>query len=494
MIVLYNPKSTFSERVPLPLSILAVGSTLEGRYDYALIDGNLEPDPVARIRDLAARHPLRAIGFTVMPGPQLNNAVRDARALRLALPDVPIIWGGYFSSQHHGVVLRDGAADICVRGQGEETLPELLEVLEHGGDLSSVAGITYRDGDLAGGGRIVHTPNRDLVALDSLPDWPYHKLPVEKYLFSHYMGQRVGAHQTSYGCPFACNFCAIVEIVNRRWVGESPARVERIVRKQHEEWGADAIQFHDMDFFIKEDRVAEISERITPFGMRWWGLGRVDEMMRYKDKTWEAMRKSGLKMVFCGAEAGDEAVLERMNKGGKVSPDLTIELAKRMKSYGVVPEFSFVLGSPPDPLADIDNTIRFIRRVKEVNPATEVILYLYTPVPKDGFLFDEAQAAGFRFPETLDEWTDPNWGTFAMRRDPDNPWLNPKIKRRIRDFERVLNAYYPTTTDLSIQGLKRVVLRGLGAWRYKTRIYSYPIELRAFHRLFRYQRPETSGF
>jgi hypothetical protein len=64
----------------------------------------------------------------------------------------------------------------------------------------------------------------------------------------------------------------------------------------------------------------------------------------------------------------------------------------------------------------------------------------------------------------------------------------------VRDFERVLNAYYPTVTDSKLTGLKRAALRTLAAWRYHTQFYRYPLELRAFHKFFAYQRPETTGF
>ena len=186
--------------------------------------------------------------------------------------------------------------------------------------------------------------------------------------------------------------------------------------------------------------------------MSWWALGRIDELMRYSDDTWQKMKASGLKMVFCGAESGSAEVLKRMNKGGKVTPSLTLELAKRMQSYGIVPEYSFVLGNPPDPETDIAQTIEFIRQVKETNPATEIIMYIYTPVPHEGTLYEEARALGFKFPETLDGWVSGDWREFALRRDPHNPWLNPETQRNVRNFERVLNAYYPTTTDLKLKG------------------------------------------
>jgi hypothetical protein len=165
-----------------------------------------------------------------------------------------------------------------------------------------------------------------------------------------------------------------------------------------------------------------------------------------------------------------------------------------MRDYGIVPELSFVLGNPPDPEADIESSLAFIRELKRANPATELILYMYTPVPLDGTLYDEARAAGFRFPETLDQWVRGDWKAFSLRRDPKTPWLAPRLERRVRNFESVLNAYYPTVTDTKLTGGRRAVLRGLSALRYHTGIYVAPLELRAFHRFVGYQRPETTGF
>ena len=58
----------------------------------------------------------------------------------------------------------------------------------------------------------------------------------------------------------------------------------------------------------------------------------------------------------------------------------------------------------------------------------------------------------------------------------------------------MLNAYYPTTTMTSLTGFRRTLLRLLAGWRYHARIYRWPLELAALHRLMAYQRPETTGF
>ena len=55
--------------------------------------------------------------------------------------------------------------------------------------------------------------------------------------------------------------------------------------------------------------------------------------------------------------------------------------------------------NPPEPEQDLEITFTFIRRLKEINPATELILYTYTPVPADagsGDLYERAKAAGVK--------------------------------------------------------------------------------------------------
>jgi len=489
MIVLFNPWSTPSPKKPLPMSLLAIASMLEGEFAYRIVDGNLEADPVGVILSIAEKRRLTAIAVTVMPGPQLRAAVMGCRQLKRMLPDVPIIWGGYFPSQHAEACLSEATVDICVNGQGEMTLLELMRALRDGGALASIAGITFKQH-----GTIHRTAPRALAPLDELPDWPYPSVPMERYFHKHYLGDRVATHHSSFGCPFACNFCAVVGIANRKWVAQSPERVGAVLEKFRRVYGADAVQFHDMDFFISEARTQAIADRLSPLGMTWWALGRVDELMRYRESTWQAMKRSGLKMVFCGAESGSTEMLKRMNKGGTASAELTIELAARMKSFGVVPEFSFVVGNPPDPESDLAQTLSFIRRLKQVNDATEIILYVYSPVPMDGNFYEAAQSEGFKFPDTLEGWVSDKWHTFALRRDPSTPWSHGEVRQKVRDFESVLNAYYPTVTDMRMTPARRKLLRAASAWRYHTKAYAKPLELNFLQRAFRYQRPETTGF
>jgi radical SAM superfamily enzyme YgiQ (UPF0313 family) len=493
MILLFNPLSTTPGKQPLPLSVMSLAAVLEGKEAWSLVDGNLVADPaaeiIARFSAIGARE-RTLLAVSVMPGPQLSQAVPVCEAVRRALPDVPIVWGGYFPTQHTDTVLQSSYVDYVVRSQGEQPLLQLLQALRSERPFEAVGSLSWK----GSGGRVIHNANSIMTSLDDLPELPYARVPMREYIHPTYLGRRTVAHNSSFGCPFSCSFCAVVAMTNRRWLAQSPARMQRVVGQLTAEYGVDAVMMHDMDFFIAEARVAEFSERIAPLGIKWWALGRIDTLMHYSDSTWRAMARSGLKMVFSGAESASDAVLATMNKGGQASARLTIDLARRMKSYGVVPEYSFVLGSPPDPMGDMARTFEFIREIKQVNPATEIVLYTYTPVPMDGTMYQEASRLGFAFPKTLDEWASDEWRQVMMRRGENIPWIDNSVRRRVRNFERVLNAFYPTVTDRRLTPARRALLRAVSAWRYAFRLYAAPYELRALHRLIHYQRPETTGF
>jgi len=490
VLILYNPPSNAGRKAILPMSLLALGAVLEGKHDYQIVDGNLEADPVAAIDRIVRATGADVLGVTVMPGPQLSQAVPQCRRLKQLHPRLIIVWGGYFPTQHYEACLRAEYVDYVVRGHGELTFLALLDALRDGRDPSDLAGLACRQ---AATGKVIANPMAPIPHPDQLPGFPYQRIDLRRYIRSTFLGRRTLPHHSSYGCPFFCNFCAVVNMVNGRWVAQSAERTAHVVRSLVREWSLDAIEFYDNNFFVHEARTADFAARIRDLNISWWGESRIDTLLKYPDRTWTVMRDSGLKMVFMGAESGSDETLQRMNKGGTASTDKTLAIAAKMRQYGIIPEFSFVLGNPPDPEADVRQTLEFIRRVKAVNAQSEIILYLYTPVPLAGELYDQARAQGFRFPETLEAWISPQWQEFSQRRNNHVPWIKDPLRQQVRNFERVLNAYYPTATNPDLRGLPCWVLRVAGGWRYHTHQYRHPLELRALQRVLAYQRPETSS-
>jgi anaerobic magnesium-protoporphyrin IX monomethyl ester cyclase len=486
VIILYNPRA--AENKPrLPISVLSLAAVFEGKYPWRLVDGNLDKDACDTIIDMLEHDPdVRYLLVTVMPGPQLSRAVPHTRAIKARFPNLTVVWGGYFPSGHTDTVLADPSIDYAVRNQGELTILELLDALETGKPLDSIQGLSWRKD-----GKIVHNHQRPLADLNRFPILPYEKVDMRRYLGRTMLGSRTISYHSSQGCPFSCSFCAVTKVYWARWLAEEPARTVDTIHRLQSTYGINGIEFHDSNFFTSEKRVAAFCEGIMGLGIGWWGEGTIDTIMRYDDHTWDLMRDSGCRMIFMGAESGSATTLKAMNKG-PLTPEMTLKMAQKSMDWGIIPEFSFVLGNPPDPEADIVENIAFIRKIKQINPASEIILYMYTPTP-GGSMYENAVAAGFRYPETLDEWISPEWQAFSRRRSPRTPWIKQEHVQMLNDFETVLSARYPTITDLKIQPWHRKALQTLGGWRYHFGVYGFPLELRAMFKYISYRRPELEG-
>ncbi len=482
-VVCFNPRAARAHR-RLPLSILMVARTLSP--GWTLVDGNVDADAEGTLERLCAAGPVVLL-VTVMPGPQLRVATPLCRRLKAVNPELRVVWGGYFPSVHTDACIADAGVDGVVVGQGEVVAPALVVALSAGRDPSGLAGLVWK-----ARGNVARGPAGPLQRSSDFGHLPYAALPMERYAARTFLGKRTFNHHSSVGCPYLCNFCAVVNLFEGRWLPDPAEHVVAAVHTLVRDYGADAIEFHDNNFFAWEKRCREVADGLTGQGVRWWGEGRIDTMLGFSGDTWSAMARSGLAMVFFGAESGDDEALDRMDKGGLRVAD-TLALNRLARRHGVVPEFSFVLGNPGDPERDIALSFDLIRRLKADNPDCEIILYLYTPVPLPG-QWDEARERGFSFPTTLDGWLSPPWTQFDHRRVESTPWMTAALRQRVEDFEVVLNARFPTSTDINLGPARRRLVRALASARWSRGVYSAPLELRTLLRAFRYRRPEEMGF
>jgi radical SAM superfamily enzyme YgiQ (UPF0313 family) len=496
-VLLFNPRSARS-KPRIPNSILSIAAAIEGVFEYAFVDGNLETDPWQKINNYLATGAFKYVGCTCMPGPQLRQAIPICKKIRELYPDIKIIWGGYFASNQPKVVLQSGFVDFIVNGPGEKCFPALLQALNNNQSWTTIPNLIY-NGDQG----IIKTGKDELYDQDALPSLPYETLnnfyPLRRYLGKTYLGTRTIAYHSSMGCPFKCSFCAVVPIYNARWRGKSAPLIYQDIKFLKDKYGGNAIEFHDNNFFVSEKRTVEFSKLIQPENMVWWGEGRIDTIDKYSDQSLELMRASGCKMIFFGAETGNDEILKKMDKGGMQSGAQIRAFAARMAKFDIIPEYSFVLGMPGDTpeqvMKQIDQDIAFIKEIKSINPRTEIIIYLYSPVPTEGSdLYKKVLESGFHFPEKLEDWISPHWENFDLRKNPLTPWLTPEMIDKIKDFETVLNSYYPTVSDIRLNAFKRGIMRNLSAIRYKTGMYWKPYELKVLQLLWKYRQPEIEGF
>ncbi len=496
-VILFNPRSAkWKHRVPN--SILQVGASIYGKYDLAFVDGNLETDPWEKIKSLLSTGEYNCFGSTVMPGPQLRQAIPISKKIREEFPSVKIVWGGYFATNQHPVVLNSGYVDVVVSGPGDQSFPQLLDAWEANEPIDQIKNLIYKED-----GELIKTRKEELLDQDSLPQLPYAFYdtfyPIKNYLQKTFMGNKTMAYHSSLGCPFTCSFCAVVPIYNARWKGKSADNIYKDVKWLKETYGVDSIEFHDNNFFTSRKRVVEFSKLVLNDNIKWWGEGRIDTIDKYSDEDLQLMKDAGCEMIFFGAETGSDEVLKQMDKGGTQTAAQIRSFAVRMGKFGIIPEYSFVLGMPGESeekvMAQIESDIAFIKEIKTLNPATEIIIYLYSPVPSEGSeLYEQITKAGFEFPAHLEDWLNPVWENFDLRKNPLTPWLTPKMIDKIQNFETVLNGYHPTASDFRIKGIKKSLLRNAASWRYKTGFYKFPYEIKAMHKIWKYRQPEIEGF
>ena len=87
------------------------------------------------------------LAISLVTGPMIRETVAIARAVKAWNPDLPIILGGWHPSLLPQQTLEAPYIDYVVRGQGEDSMLELVQPLEKRRGAGFIAGIGFkRDG------------------------------------------------------------------------------------------------------------------------------------------------------------------------------------------------------------------------------------------------------------------------------------------------------------------------------------------------------------
>ena len=117
-VLLYNPTSAVAKH-RIPNSIMNIAASINGMYDWVIVDGNREENAYEKIRSYLKTGEYKYIGFTIMPGPQTKQAIPFSKKIKEEFPETVMIWGGYFPTNHYKVVLNSGYVDFVINGPGD---------------------------------------------------------------------------------------------------------------------------------------------------------------------------------------------------------------------------------------------------------------------------------------------------------------------------------------------------------------------------------------
>jgi anaerobic magnesium-protoporphyrin IX monomethyl ester cyclase len=284
---------------------------------------------------------------------------------------IPVVIGG-----SHVTFMADEAlahVDYVARGEGgEHIMLELIEAMSGARALDDVAGLSFlRDGTA------VHNPLRDRCAdLDELP-FPDLRLLVgnEKLNTTPIM--------TSWGCPFACNFCSVTAMFGRKYRFRSAESVIAEIKDKR----PSRIFFYDDNMAADKKRLKSLLRMMIADGLviPWSAQVRTD-VVRDRELL-ELMRKSGCEIVYLGLESVNQETLDGFEKSQTV--DDIVQGIRLLHEYGIKSHGMFVLGADTDTVQTVRDTVAFAIK----NHIDTVMLNILTPLPGTP-QFDELDAAG----------------------------------------------------------------------------------------------------
>ncbi len=355
-------------------------------YNVEILDSPAYRMTFNQLGDELARRKPDIIGITATTA-TIPEALKTAEMADKILPDSKIILGGaHFTFVPEQTMKENPPIDIGCIGEGEETIVELAQTLEGGGDLKQVKGIIFRrDGEL------VTTPPRPLIAdLDSLPFPARHLLPMEEY---RAFGKKriLGTIFTSRGCPFNCVFCSSSLLFGKKFRIRSPKNIVDEVEEFQRAYKTPYVEFVDDVFTLDRKRAEAVCDEIRQRKLDtvWVCSSRVDILTRELMAT---LKKGGCAMIYFGVESGVQRVLNLMKKGIKI--EQATRCMKWAKELGMKTCASFVIGMPGETKEEIEQTIKFATKldpdyaqfaIATPYPGTE----LYAVAKEQGLLLTE---------------------------------------------------------------------------------------------------------
>ncbi|MDP3955273.1 MAG: radical SAM protein, partial [bacterium] len=349
------PQSTNYPQPPMGLALLAAVLERAG-YQVTIVEANalkLSPEAIVPLVSQAD-----VVGLTAMT-PTINAALAIARRLRKAYPDLPLILGGTHATLLPEETLANTPElDIIVRGEGEETIIELLSALSAKQPISQIPGVSYREG-----GQIVSTPLRSgNTDLDSLPFLAYHLLPWHSYKPHppHGRGLPFAAIITSRGCPYHCSYCS-KPIFGTACRGQSPLRVVEEVDYHRRRFKIKEFAFYDDVFTLDKKRTHAIADEMIKRGLKvpWTCETRVNlvdkDLLRH-------IKQAGCYSIAYGIESGSPEILDTLDKG--ITLKQVEEAVRFSQEVGLQTIGYFMIGSPGESPETIKQTIQLAKKLK----------------------------------------------------------------------------------------------------------------------------------
>lgn len=352
----------------------------------------------------------RYVGLSCMFSQEWPLFKALARQVRARFPDAIIVAGGEHVTAAPEFCLNDcSVLDYAAFGEGEETMCELLDALEFGGDLSTIQGIVFR-----GEEGIVRNERRQRIReVDAIPEPAWDLTPIESYLDNglHY---GVGSGRTmpmvaTRGCPFQCTFCSSPNMWTTRWSTRDPKAVADELQGYSEKYGAKNFDFYDLTAIVRKDWIVKFCNELISRDLNiTWQMPAGTRSEAIDDEVAELLARSGHRNLVYAPESGSPRMLKLIKKQIKVPRML--ESMKASIDNGISVKLNMIVGFPDETWNDAAETFKFLMQCAVIG-VDDVTFAIFSPYPGSE-LFDRLHAEG-----KIDNLNDEFYYGLATRED-----------------------------------------------------------------------------
>jgi anaerobic magnesium-protoporphyrin IX monomethyl ester cyclase len=296
-------------------------------------------------------------GLSVMSS-NINRGLKLLKAVKKARPTLTTVLGGQHATLFDRLLLREiPEVDMVLRGEGEESFPNLCQNLQRNHGLTGLSGLSYREQ-----GKIIQGQPQVIKDLDALP-FPERTIPDYQGYYNQWgcwqtgIGVLVTSILSSRGCPAHCTFCTRIPVELSRWRPRSPENVLKELRQLSQDGYTMAV-FMDENLTVSTSRMDHLCRLIIQdnLRMRFAFEGFVEHL---PDSTLELMRQAGFDLFFLGVETGSDPQRRRYRKPG--SAYAVTQGIQRAKRHHFLTYAWLMIGGPGETRADLENTKDFLR-------------------------------------------------------------------------------------------------------------------------------------
>lgn len=375
--------------VPLGIAYLA-GYLRDKKIEVGVIDAPIMNFDFEKTAEESIKFGAKIIGVSCLTENRYS-AIKTLESIKKRKKDIITIIGGLHATFLDELLLKNYKfIDIVVRGEGEETLYELINNLKKKKSIDKILGISFRKGE-----KILRNKDHPFIQdIEKLPLPAYDLFPMNKYpLPPDIKGEvkQTSLITTSRGCPMGCKFCETTNAWGKGVRSTSAKKLFEQMKYLHNKFGIDYIRFADDLFTLKKDKVMKFCELVIKekLPIRFRIQARVDTV---DEEVLKMLKKAGCDLIEYGAESGSDKVLKAMGK------NITIEKIKKAveltKKAGIELKYFLIVGSLEE---GPNETLETFKLIKETNPdwigINALTIYpgteVYNIAKKEGLINDD---------------------------------------------------------------------------------------------------------